>query len=662
MKKRIPAAYQQYLDQSSKTSSIPGPGLTLRSLAAGLLLSLAVGAAGPYCILYLQGSNAGDVFYINPVAHLFLFVLVGVINVAVGAVHRSWAFHQSELVAIFVMMTLANGTQALVGYWVAMVSGPFYYANPENNWAGLLYPHIPEWIAPRQLPGIAAFFEGSPGETIGSIWKVWFLPLVAWLPLIAAFHLATLCLMVLVRRQWAEQERIDYPLIQVPLAMVQDDEQEALIKPFFRSRVMWVGFVMPVVVSGLQGLNHYFPSVPAIQLSTSFAILRNTAVLPLTLSFVTLGLFFLIRQEVAFGLWAFSLFNILQKGLYNLLGLGQGQEPALSVWSYNVPSLVHQGMGAMIVLVLGGLWVGRGHLRNVVRKALLGAVEVDDSDEILSYRGVVFGLLGSLGVMVVWLRLSGIPLIGVFVFLFFAFVVFLAITRVVAEGGVAVLHPPLVAPDAAVSAMGTSFFGAPGLVGLMFTRVWANDILNFVMPHCANGLKLSEEIGGKRPWLFWGMLLAILAGLVGGIWMLLHLAYTNGAVNLRPAHFIWLPDYICTYAAARISTPSGPDGWGWFHTGVGALVMGLLMVARWRLVWWPLHPLGFPISSVFSAMMFNAFLAWLIKGIVLKYGGSRLYNSVRPFFLGLILGQFAMYGVFWIIDSFTGTVGNVLPW
>ena len=59
-------------------------------------------------------------------------------------------------------------------------------------------------------------------------------------------------------------------------------------------------------------------------------------------------------------------------------------------------------------------------------------------------------------------------------------------------------------------------------------------------------------------------------------------------------------------------------------------------------------------------MAFNAFLAWLIKGLVVKYGGHGLYRAVRPFFLGMILGHFTVYGVFWTIDSFTGMVGNAV--
>jgi hypothetical protein len=241
------------------------------------------------------------------------------------------------------------------------------------------------------------------------------------------------------------------------------------------------------------------------------------------------------------------------------------------------------------------------------------------------------------------------------------FVVFVAITRMVVEGGVAVFYLPLVSPDATVSALGTSAFGASGMVGMVFARIWGNDPwTGFVMPHCAQGLKLSEQIGKRRRWLFWGMLGAILTGLAGSIWMLLKMAYTHGAINLSHAHFIWLTQYVYEYASEQISNPTGPSWWGWFHTGVGAFVMALLMLAQRYWAWWPLHPLGYPISSTFSWMMSSAFLAWLIKGVVLKYGGVPLYRTVRPFFLGLILGQFVIYGVFWIIDPLTGKVGNWL--
>lgn len=627
--------------------------MTLRALLIGLLLAATVGAAGPFLALYVQGSNSNN-YFTSPIAHFLFFILVGVCNVALGALRRSWALSKGELLAIFILMSLANSTPNFVQYWVPLVSSPFYYASPENNWPELIHPYIPDWLVPRDPEAIRAFYEGAAGGSTQIPWAVWLVPIIGWLPLVLALYGGGLCLMVILRRQWMDQERLIYPIIQLPLAMVEEDERGSLIKPFFRNGVMWLGFSIPVLMSAVVGLHAYFSFIPTIQLHATLPFIGG-----IRLSFATLGFFFLIQREVAFGLWVFTLLNHAQEALYRTTGWGITQEPAVSVWSYGLPSLVHQSMGAMIVLVVGGLWVGREHLANVARKAFIGAADVDDSDEILCYRTAVWGLLLSAATMAGWLWSLGVSPLAILTFMLFAFVVFVALTRVVAEGGVAVIYAPLVAPDAVVSALGTALVGAPGLVGLAFARIFANDLLNFAMPHFANSLKLSGQISGRR-WLFWGMLLAILLGLGGSLLMLMWLCYTYGAINLRPPHFIWLPNYVYDYTAARLSNPAEPNWLGWLHTGLGSVVMALLMLARRYWVWWPLHPIGFPISSVFHWMAFNAFLAWLIKGPILRYGGVRLYRAVRPFFLGMILGQFAIYGVFWIIDSFTGMVGNGL--
>ena len=152
--------------------------LTLRSLVAGLLLAFGVGAAGPYFTLYLQASNAGDVFYTSPVAHFLFFVLVGFVNVVVGAVYRPWAFRKGELVTIYIIMILANATHSIVSYWVPVLAAPFYYATPENDWVNKIHPFLSDWIVPHQLRGISAFFEGGHGESRGIAWEVWLRPLI----------------------------------------------------------------------------------------------------------------------------------------------------------------------------------------------------------------------------------------------------------------------------------------------------------------------------------------------------------------------------------------------------------------------------------------------------------------------------------------------------
>ena len=55
---------------------------------------------------------------------------------------------------------------------------------------------------------------------------------------------------------------------------------------------------------------------------------------------------------------------------------------------------------------------------------------------------------------------------------------------------------------------------------------------------------------------------------------------------------------------------------------------------------------------------FSVFIAWLLKAVILRYGGPRLYLRLRPFFLGLILGAFSSGGIWLVIDALTGMTGN----
>ena len=70
--------------------------------------------------------------------------------------------------------------------------------------------------------------------------------------------------------------------------------------------------------------------------------------------------------------------------------------------------------------------------------------------------------------------------------------------------------------------------------------------------------------------------------------------------------------------------------------GIGAIAMTIFTWMKSRFLWWPLHPIGFPIMAtrVTDQIWFSVMLAWLIKVLVLKYGGTPLFlrnrRSSRP--------------------------------
>ena len=59
----------------------------------------------------------------------------------------------------------------------------------------------------------------------------------------------------------------------------------------------------------------------------------------------------------------------------------------------------------------------------------------------------------------------------------------------------------------------------------------------------------------------------------------------------------------------------------------------------------------------------SVFIAWLVKVIVLRYGGVSLYRRTQGVFLGMIAGQMLTMGLWLIIDYFTGKTNNwVFGW
>ncbi|MDP6176086.1 MAG: hypothetical protein QGF09_18150, partial [Rhodospirillales bacterium] len=243
-----------------------------------------------------------------------------------------------------------------------------------------------------------------------------------------------------------------------------------LVRPFFRRPLMWLGFSIPFVILSLNALHSYYNFIPEIALETSVPLFRNTLVMPISLSFMTLGFSYFVNLQVLLGIWVFFLLIAMHRGVFNVLGIAMTERLTGYATSEAIPA--HEGMGAMIAFVLFSLWVARGHLRAVARKAFVGDGEVDDADEILSYRTAVFGMIIGLVGVGVWLTLSGFPGWLAPWFLFIAFVLFVGLSRFVAEAGLATIRAPIYPQPLMTSNVGTTAIGSEGLVALGMTYPW----------------------------------------------------------------------------------------------------------------------------------------------------------------------------------------------
>ena len=716
MNRSLPTTYSRYLKGRRDISLTDAEGrshLSARGFWVGAFLSFFLAIGAPYANMAMRSTNMA--FDFNTPGAIFLFlVLIGLLNTlfkftardfrlavglaacVVGAVlwyylgggqvdiyalgfwfcvfmvvsslwnvpvvwrGGTFALNRAELVLVYVMMLVTSAlcTMGMTQQLLPAITGILYFASPENKWSAMLFPLFPERaVVVDDGSGNKGFYEGGALNEIA--YGAWVEPLCWWALFLLALYMVMVSTAVILRRQWMERERLAYPLTQVGVAMVQGESGQGLINGFLKHQTLWWGVALPLFYGSLKALHQYDPSMPNIQLIWSMPFFGSQSV-QIWISFALIGFSYFISTQVAVGLWLFYLLSKIEAEVLAVSGLR-----STSKFVYGIadqPLLAYQGGGALIAMVLLGLWSGREHLRDVVRKALGRGQDVDDGDEIMSYRTAVCGLVLGLVGMVFWLWLMGTKLwVGV-VFVGVAVLIFIGITRVVCEAGLAAVRSPMIAPDLVVQGIGSQWIGAEGVFNLSFAYIWSADIRIFLMAMVANGLKLIEHMDRQsRRVVFWAIVLAVFIGAVGSCWMVFHLAYKYGGINLEHWRFQGGPATIYNMAR-RTLEPMGADWLGLGFFAGGAVVMGALTWARQQLLWWPLHPIGFAIGANFmmNKAWFCVLIAWAIKKAVLRFGGPARYQHSQYFFMGLIMGEALCNGLWLAIEYFTGQIGNRL--
>ena len=631
------------------------------ALGVGLGLSAFIAVATPYNEMIVNGSRLG-LSSLTPAAFFLFFVWVVLVNPLLRAVRPAWALRRMELLLVFSMMMVATAvpTRGVTGVMLSMISGSYYYASSENQWADLVLPHVKPWMTVRGVDGLRHFYEGVP-KGVSPDWAVWVQPLAAWFLMIVALWVAVLCLMVMLRRQWVERERLAFPVMQVPLAMVEGSEGR-FWAPFFLNRLVWIGFAIPFLLGSLDAIHHYFPTFPALVASTPRLVtLRGTVNLTVRLNPLMFGFAYLVNTRLSLSLWVFYLIRVFAEGGFNILGVYNPEQ--LGTWTNSGqvgPIFAHQSMGAMFVFVGFSLWASRQHLREVLHRARRPNAGDGADGEMISYRRAMMGFALGAAVMAGWLWRSGVPLWIAPVVVVVAFVIFVSLTRAIVDGGLATIVPAMIPLGFTLSAFGTDALGVAGVVAMGFTLVWAGDLLTFMMAPTAHAVRVASDLRAGQARFFWGLLLAMVCSLVVSVYVMISLGHTHGAANLHRQYFQGFATFPATIAAQKLRNPSLPNLGGWVWTAVGALVMAVLTLGLYRFPWWPLHPLGYMVSPawIMNSLWFPFLVAWVLKSLVMKFGSMDLYRSSRMLIYGVILGQIVVAGFWLVIDVLTGTTGN----
>ena len=171
---------------------------------------------------------------------------------------------------------------------------------------------------------------------------------------------------------------------------------------------------------------------------------------------------------------------------------------------------------------------------------------------------------------------------------------------------------------------------------------------------------MAEQVGGRYRPLAGAMLLALLVGALAGFWANLDQGYRYGAAGGRIAPLGWAPSNVMILFGSEPWNRMG----GWLSQGprpeeqhrqaialgAGCAVTWILNGLRLRFCGFPFHPVGYAISGSWSLGMLwlPLLLAWIIKSLLLRYGGLRAYRRAVPFFFGVILGE-CLLGSLWTL-------------
>jgi hypothetical protein len=632
-------------------------GLTARAVLIGLGCVILLCGTVPYNDFHLQNTFLyGNHF---PLGAIFLYTLLILgVNVLLYRVAPRYRLGTHELLTIWAMMLIGAGlaSSGLMRYLGPLPISVFYYGTA-NHWQPIME-RVPAWLVPTTEPKdpiILHFFEGAP-EGAPVPWRPWVRPLAAWSALFLAMYGMMVCLSSLFRRPWVEAERLSFPLVTLPIEMAREPERGKAIAPLFRSPVMWLGFGLVTAIHTMNGLHSFQPSLPEVNRSINFGAMfperpwNGLGIAIVDVYFSVIGMVYLLPTEVSFSLWFFYVLFRLARVARVMAGV-EAQGTGVPNWETAL------NIGAFIVWGAYILYVARFHLRDAFGKAFGFKRHVDDSREALSYRATVFGLIGSFAAILTWCHFAGISwLLGAAIFGFFALML-LIVSRVVAEGGLLFVQAGFVPTDGLTALFGAQWARESAWAAAALPQtIFMHDLREVVMPNLLNTFKLQDTGAVSARSLLLAGTLALGVGLIVSASAFLVNAYTYGGVNLDRWGNINAPRTYMRMFMRYIENPVWNDPGPAMNVGLGGLLTGFVIAMRNLFFWWPIHPIGLAISRSYAmtVMWLSILLSWGIKVIILRYGGLRMYRLALPFFLGLVLGEGFIGGVWAIIGLITG--------
>lgn len=635
--------------------------VTKRALVIGLSLVAFIALFTPYNDYVIQNSPfIGNHFPIGVLSIMAIIILV--VNPLLIRRHKS-PLRPGELVTIMTMMLVscAVPSSGLMRYLEPMLVSPFYLVR-DYPWLRSIVAMLPSWLVPTtdsNSPIITNYWLGlDPRQTGGGQVPIvaFLLPKLLWFFLIGSLFGMALYLAAIFRKQWVQHERLSYPLATIPLDLIAAPEAGRCYNRMWRNGVLWAGIAIPAMVYLLTGLHDFYPGVPYVKLEYDFRAAFTEKpwdalppyVTSARLFLAVVGIAFFVPSEIAFSLWLFLLLNAAWRVVHAQMP-GFIPDP--------LPNEPQRAMGIYIGYFGGLLFIARNHLKHVVVSAIQNRPR--EEAEFASYRTMVVGFAVCFVIAWVWLVLAGMQVLVAALLLGLGAMLIVLMSRIVAETGLFFVGPSFWPPQMIAALVGPKLVSAASYYWSQIVgRVFFADLRETLMPYATNSLRMgSEAPPDERPklfkWLFVGLFLAVL--LAGGAHH--YISYTHGRATLDPWASNQMPFDAMQQTHAFANTPAATDGFtAWRNAGYGATAVGASMVCRMLFVWWPFHPIGLLLMNAWPLQVFwfSIYIGWLLKQLMLRYGGAPVFKRAKPFFIGLIVGEMLSAGVWMLLGLLSG--------
>ncbi len=636
--------------------------MTWRAFIIGLLAVIGVALVDPYASFNKDyGWNTQGHL---PIAAVFLLVVITLaLNLLIRLIRRGWTLKRAELMLIWCMLLVGCVFPSnLMRFWPPVLVAPAYLApRPDIAWTQTAMDYAPDDLLLTKdphSPAVKHFYEGWPRGEGRIPWKQWFRPMSRWAVLMVFFFGATFLMCAMLRGQWVDRERLQFPLARVPLDFTEGSGEEGWLPALFSNRAFLLGLAVAGGFRFLRSLPLLFgaesPWQMVIPLQDVFqdTPLEQLQFVNLSPNWIAMGLAYLVPADVSLSVWVFYLL-----GRFELLVAAWMGSPLQYGGSGSELMRWHR-FGAYVAFTVGAVYMARRHLADIVRKACGFGGDVDDAAEPVGYPVAFWGFVACLVGALIWFVHYGMRLWAAMPFLMLLMITQLVHARVVAQSGI-YRTGPLVAGPTLLHALGLGrLFGSRGavLANMQYTvMIGGNN--SMLGPAAIHAFRIGDVFERGRRWLLPALAVAVVASITAASWTCIRQAYVCKALTYSNAwSVVSNPSNAFQAGHMLIQYPDQTAQLRAFPLGLGAAITGVVMFLRARFYWWPVHPIGLLAFAGYGVdrMWFAFMLGWLVKVGLLKFGSGRLLRRGRFFFVGFIIGEFFLLGAWSLVSFLTG--------